>query len=283
MNFSIAGKGHVKLLLAIVLTVLLIMPFASCDQQTSLRDAIARAITQTSQVQSYRVIANTTTHTDGITTVSSYELEYAASDRYHVFTTVIVDGGNATTVTSSNGASVTVTTTGSWNEIIVVGDKGYLRSSNESQWRICEFLTSRLTQPTPGTGTCFVSIQTLGNKLKPFNYLVELEVLPDEEIGGIGCSHYRGEVDQDSYVEMLRGSDEEAYEQITPDNLEWMLQREIVVELWIDGADHIRQQRTEYRFPDPNIKEKWVSSFGITRYFDFNEPIGIEPPEIESE
>jgi hypothetical protein len=164
-------------------------------------------------------------------------------------------------------SSVTVATSGGWLEIIAAGAKGYFRGSNESQWRICEALPS----------------QALENKLELFDCLVELEVLPDEEIDSIGYSHYRGEVDQDSYVEMLRESDEEAYEQITPDILEWMLQREIIIELWIDGDDYIRQQRIEARFPDLNVKENWVSSFSITRYSDFNEPISIEPPELELE
>lgn len=272
-----------KLLLAIVLTVLLIMPFTACDQQADLQDAIARAIARTSEVQSYRTTSNSTTHADGITQVSSYELEYAAPDRWHLLETVIVDGGeNVTTTISSNGGNVTVTAGGGWFETIVVGDKGYVRNSREP-WQVCKVYNSPLPRPAPSTGTCFVSIQTLENKLELLNYLVELEVLPDEEIGGIECSHYRGKIDQDSYVDMLMERDEEAYGQISPDDLEWMLQREIVVELWIDGDDYIRQQRTEARFPDPNIKEKWVSSFGITRYFDFNEPILIETPETELE
>jgi hypothetical protein len=58
-----------KLLLAIVLTVLLIVPFASCDRQASLQDAVARAITQTSQAQSYRIMSNSTLHSDGSTKV----------------------------------------------------------------------------------------------------------------------------------------------------------------------------------------------------------------------
>ncbi len=257
-----------KLILVIVLTALLIVPFASCDRQASLQDAIARAITRTSQAQSYRIMSNSTLHSDGSTKVSSYELEYAASDRYHLFETANVEGGNVTTTTMMDGwSSVTVATSGGWLEIIAAGDKGYWRGSNESQWRICEALPS----------------QTLENKLELLDCLVGLEVLPDEEIGGIECSHYRGEVDQDSYVDMIIERNDEANWWIPPDILEWMLQQEIVIELWIDGDDYIRRQRTEYRFPDPNVKEKWVSGFSITRYFDFNEPICIEPPEIGAE
>ena len=138
--------------------------------------------------------------------------------------------------------------------------------------------------PTPGTVACQVSIITSDKQLELLNWLVELEKLPDEEIDGVSCSHYRGRLDQDSYVDMLRKRDEEAYEQIPPEYLELMRQYDLFVELWIDGDDYIRQQRSEVRFPEPDSTtgdEKWVSGVSTTRYFDFNEPIHIEPPEIE--
>jgi len=273
-----------KLLLVIILAILMILPYLACNQQASLQDVVDRALTQTSQVQSYRSAENSTTYADNITYEGAYELECAAPDRYHSVETLNVNGSESVTTTiSSNGGNVTVTAGGGWFETIVVGDKGYLRSSNESQWRICEVYNSRLTQPTPGTGACQVPIQTLENKLELLNYLVELEKLPDEEIGGVNCSHYRGRVDQDSYVDMLRKRQEEEYRQIPPENLELMLQREIVVELWVDGDDYIRQQGTEFRSPDPISQEKWVTGLSTTRYFDFNKPICIEPPEIEPE
>ncbi len=279
-----------KLLLAIVLTVLLIMPFTSCDEQASLQDAIARAITKTSEAHSYRAAGNATTHSDGVTTVSSYELECAAPDRYHSVETVIVDdAGNVTTTTSSNGASVTVTATSGWFETIVAGDKGYVRSSREPRWRVCEVYTPDSQPPpgpTPGTGACQVSIQTSDKQLELLNYLVELEKLPDEEIGGVNCSHYRGEIDRDSYVDMLMERDDEAYGQIPPENLELIRRWEMDIELWVDGDDYIRQLKTEGRSPDPNTSagpEQWITWLTITRYFDFNEPICIEPPEIEPE
>ena len=272
-----------KLLLVIILAILMILPYLACDQQASLQDVVDRALTQTSQVQSYRSAGNSTTYTDTITYEGSSEVAYAAPDRWHLSETVIVDGGeNVTTTTSSNGASVTVTAGGGWFETIIVGDKGYVRNSREP-WQVCKVYNSPLPWPAPSTGTCFVSIQTLENKLELLNYLVELEKLPDEEIGGVNCSHYRGRVDQDSYVDMLRKRQEEEYRQIPPENLELMRRREIVVELWIDGDDYIRQQGTEFRVPEPLSEGKWVSGFGITQYFDFNEPICIEPPEIEPE
>ena len=279
-----------KLSVAIVLTVLLILPFVACDEQASLQDAIARAIARTSEVRSYHSAGNSTTYTDTITYEGAYELECAAPDRYHSVETVNVNGSESVTTTiSSNGGNVTVTAGGGWFETIVVGDKGYVRSQREPRWRICEVYTPDSQPPpgqTPGTGACQVSIQTSDKQLELLNYLVELEKLPDEEIDGVNCSHYRGEIDQDSYVDMLRERGKEGYAQILPEYLEMMRRQEIVIELWIDGDDYIRQLKTEGRSLDPNPStgpEQWVNWFTITRYFDFNEPICIEPPEIEPE
>ena len=117
----------------IVLVVLLMLTVVACDQGASLQDAIARAIAKTSEVQSYRSAGNSTSHTDGVTTVSSYELECAAPDRYHSVSTLIVDdAGNVTTTTTVDHGNLTcissATTSGGWFETIVVGDKGYVRS-----------------------------------------------------------------------------------------------------------------------------------------------------------
>ena len=257
-----------KHLVIIGLAVLLILSVVACDQESSLQDVIARAITKTSQASSYRSAGNSTSHTDSVTDVFSHESEYAAPNRYHSHETSIVgDAGNVTTMT---------------RETIVFGDKAYWRSLDEPhQWHVCEVYTSDMRptrEPKPGT-TCFLGVQTLERKLERFNYLVELEKLPDEEIGGVNCLHYRGSVDQDSYLDMLIKRYPEVYAEIPPESLELMRQLELFAEFWIDGDDYIRQHRTEGRFR--TSEETWVTGFSTTRYFDFNEPISIEPPEIE--
>lgn len=257
-----------KHLVIIGLAVLLILSVAACDQESSLQDVIAKAITKTSQASSYRSAGNSTSHTDSVTDVFSHESEYAAPDRYHSLETSIVgDAGNVTTKT---------------RETIVFGDKAYLQSLDEPhQWHVCEVYTSDMRptrEPKPGT-TCFVATQTLDKQLELLNWLVDLEKLPDEEIGGVNCSHYRGRVDQDSYLDMQTKRYPEVYAEIPPESLELMRQLELFAEFWIDGDDYIRQQRTEGRFRPS--QEEWGTWFSTTRYFDFNEPISIEPPEIE--
>jgi hypothetical protein len=73
---------------------------------------------------------------------------------------------------------------------------------------------------------------------------------------------------------------------VSREGLELMRRQEIDVDLWIDGEDYIRQFRTTSRFPmpDPNTGEEvWGTGASTTRYFDFNEPIVIEPPDLAAQ
>ena len=250
------------------IVVLMMLAVVACDQESSLQDAIDRAIAKTSEA-SYRSAKNSTTYKGSITYRDSSEVEYAAPDRYHSLETSIVgDAENVTTMT---------------RETIVFGDKAYWRSLDEPhQWHVCEVYTSDMRperEPKPGT-TCFLGVQTLESKLERFNYyLVEREKLPDEEIDGVNCSHYRGRVDQDSWLDMQMKRYPEFYADIPPEELELMRQLELSTEFWIDGDDHIRQHIIQFRFRPS--QEEWGNGFSITRYFDIGEPISIEPPEME--
>jgi len=248
--------------------VLMMLAVIACDQASStptdLQDAITRAITKTSEANSYRSAGNSTSYEDSITSRQSSEAEYAAPDRSHSLETAI------------RGA-----TTSSW-EIIAIGDKAYMRTSHKPQWLVCEVYTDMPPdrEPKPGT-TCFLPVHTLERDLERFNYLVKLEKLPDEEIGGVNCSHYGGNVDYGAWLDMRMKRCPECYEGIPPESLELMRQQELSTEFWIDEDDYIRQHRTEGRFRTSD--EKWITGFGVTRYFDIGEPICIEPPEIEGQ
>ena len=59
-----------------------------------------------------------------------------------------------------------------------------------------------------------------------------------------------------------------------------MRRSEAIAEFWIDEEDYIRQWKAELRsLALTNNKEEWNTEIRITRYFDFNESIDIEPPE----
>jgi hypothetical protein len=132
-------------------------------------------------------------------------------------------------------------------------------------------------------------IQTIDNKLELFNYLVDLERLPDQEIHDMLCSHYRGKVDQDAYVNMLVKRQETIHGHLPQgfsDALELTRRQDLAVELWIDPGGYISQQRVAFRFPKQDlgsVEETWVVGYSTSRYSDFNDPIVIQPPEMRGQ
>lgn len=249
-----------KLSTIVALLVLLMLPLAACDQQASLRDAVARAITKTVEAQSFRATVNSITLTDTHTHSSSSEWVYAAPDCWHSLETVVLDGGGNVTISIGHGREIVIPS--GWSEVIIVGGKCYVRQSNKPEWKLQPFIWNP---------------RILEMELEPYRFLVNLEKLPDEEIRGVNCSHYRGKVDQDSYVDMLEETAERSDEEwLRPPLLESARSEEHVAELWIDGDGYIRQTNAERRSLDPY--GKWATSFTIMRYSDFDEPITIEPP-----
>jgi hypothetical protein len=139
-----------------------------------LQDAVEIAVTRTREAQSWRAAGNTTyADATGVTLESSFESEYAAPDRSH---SRLIRNGD-------------------WHETIVMGDDAYLRSSDEPGWcqSPCEY-DGRHVEVVPGS--FWIELELL-------DLLVDLERLPDEQVGGQVWSHYRGKLDQDSYWDML--------------------------------------------------------------------------------
>lgn len=271
---------YVKRCMIFGLSVLVILSVVGCDRETDLQGAIAKATVETSELNSYRSVGNTTTNTGNETFKSSFEAEYAAPDRSHTLWIARDDG--------------------SWIETIAIGENGYMRSSTEPQWQICQSFTpgSEPLSPLPAATSSTDPISThatitncsflntsLEEQLEYLNYLGYTERLPEEEIDGVLCSHYYAKLDSDSYAAMLERREREEFGQITEMRskyFERIYQRELDVELWVDGNDYIRQLKTEMRYPYIDCSTcdgTWSTQrFAITRYFDFNELICIEAP-----
>jgi len=154
--------------------------------------------------------------------------------------------------------------TGRWCEVIKIGDKSYVRTEDEAEWGGERSDVGCVVLPIPEV-------------LKPLDSLIDLEQLPDEQIDGVECFHYRGKADIDSLVEKTGMT----YQQ-TQEFLEVMRRTSTNVELWVGKDDYlIRQIKIRVRFPEsePGIgEEKWATQTTVMRFYDFNKPIAIEPP-----
>ena len=175
--------------LVIAVIVLCVTSVVGCGERFELTEITSKAITATAEAQSYRATAVVIYTVDGETIKSKHESEFVAPDRYHE-------------KTSSDGNR---------SEAISIGDESYIRSSEEPQW--CQ--TPCQYDDGPQVDVSSISLE---KELEPLNWLVDLEELPGEVIDGVVCLHYRGRVDQDAYVNMLKETAEREYGQL-PEHL----------------------------------------------------------------
>jgi len=208
---------------------------------------------------------------------------------------------NAGRNTTTGNVSVTVVASGGcrpgWAEWTVIDDKAYIRSSDSPEWRECQVRTQGQPVPLPseaspapsptlyGNSTYTVVMSaSLARELEYLDWLTDVEKLPAEYVDGVDCSHFRGRVDMDGYTDMVveRNRLERAGQPTPePEILDLQRRQERLVELWIDDDGYIRRLTVNVRFPipDPDTGEEvWVTGLSTIRYFDFNQPITIEPP-----
>jgi hypothetical protein len=248
----------------IVMALLLsfVVALAACDEEAMYQDSIAKAIATTAEARSFRATVYQITVADIYVHSWSSEEEFVAPDRWHLLYTVIVDGGGDVGV--GVGDDPESRSPGEWSEIVTVGHTGYVRQSDRPEW------TAR-----PGLSVA----QPPEKQLERYKFLVDVGKLPDEEIRGVTCSHYRGRVDQDAYVDMMTEEIEEYGDEDTPEHSQFLESTrgdEYLADLWIDENDYIRQIQRTARFLDPLGKR--LDSFMIARYFDYNEQITISAP-----
>ena len=275
-----------KRLAGLGLILVLLLTGAACDSgagEASLQQAVDNAITKTSEALSYRSSGNATWREDDLVCRESWESEYSGSESWRQSDTVTCDGDGSANAT--------------WMDRIVAGGAAYMRSSSHPEWQVLVPLFPTAEPPTadPTVTSSFVAAPTSmatttpDKEWAPFRYLVDLERMPDEEIGGVKCSHVRGRVDQDAFVDMLTQRQEDLYGEVPEDMseaLELTRRQSFEVELWISEDDYVRQRTIGFHFPKPDYssgEETWVAGSSATRYYDFNEAITIEPPEIDAE
>jgi hypothetical protein len=230
--------------------VSLLMPLAACASGSDLRATTTRAITSTLAAESWREQGTSSYSADGETQETTWEGEVAAPDRSRVKIT---------------------TETGKWCEATRIGDQSYVRTSH---------------MPDSGgaaSGVACVIVGSMTEELEPLELLIDLEQLPDEDIDNVLCLHYRGRMDMDAFVEKEKA---EMGSQLPPELLELMRRGSMEVELWVGKDDYlIRQMKRLDHMPEleaGTAEERWIRQSTVMRFYDFNEPISIEPPPPDS-
>jgi len=142
-----------------------------------------------------------------------------------------------------------ITTDGSWREFINIEERQYSRDSDRMQSRLCNMPLQGEDGAT-STGWCAAYVEEV---FQHPDSLVDVEELSGEEIAGVECFRYRGKVEVST---------------------EWRTD----VERWIGKDDFlIRQIKSDMESTSRPAEEKWMTS-SLAKYYDFNQPIEIEPP-----
>lgn len=246
MTLSLSGKWLRPVLVAlaavVVLIVVLVQPWSGGSLEP--QSVLAKTYTATEGLLSYRA-----TMSSNVGTFDAVK-EFVSPNRFHA----------------------RLTAGGKTNEFIVIGDRQYVKSGSMSRNMIIAFSNSA---------------STMLNKeatLKLIDSLTGLETLPDEKIKGVDSYHYKGRYDMEKQLEaektrlaeMESRMDRDDYERMM-EGLEASLDINMEIEIWIGKDDNlVRQivQTTQY----PDDEGKLQTSSATMTFYDFNEPIIIEPP-----
>jgi len=246
MTLSVSGKwlrpALVALAAVVVLIVVLVQPWSGGSLEP--QSVLAKTYTATEGLLSYRATMSSNVGT------SDAVIEFVSPDRFHA----------------------RLTAGGETDEFIVIGDRQYVKSGDMSKNMIIAFSNS---------ASIMLSKEAT---LKLIDSLTDLETLPNEKIKGVDSFHYKGRFDTERMIEeekarladMQPRMDADDYERMM-EGLENSLNINMEIELWIGKDDNlIRQIVQTTQYPDDEGKSQTTSA--TMTFYDFNEPIIIEPP-----
>jgi hypothetical protein len=254
-------------IIAILATVL---PLYLSGSSLSPASVIAKAYSAVGKLESYRYSKDEYTQlheTDEPVHSFHVDLEYVSPDRYHI-----------TSEMTEEYSHQDVKRT----EEIVIGDQLYTYQSY-LYLRNSEFY-NRFTPTKEKT-------------LEALDVLTEIETMADEDIDGRDCYHYKGDVDIEKWLDWTRRDLERLLKGIIERypgifDLEEMIKTvedmwrtyERTYEFWIGKDDYlIRQWKLTNRYLlDTSMVGRPYKIVAYIKYYDFNEPIVIEPPLTES-
>ena len=244
-----------KYMLAVLLLLSLL---TGCgDPRPNPEEVITRAIEATSELQTYRFEMTAAITQNGESTHGNMQGEFVAPDKLHVIAT-------------SNGDT---------EEGISIGQTQY-QLSPTGEWEMHEWSAALSS----------VSINWAVTTAEILDTLVELTTLRDEKIDGVSCFHYRGSVDIEAQVEeQIANLDptKPFYEDMVK-SIKQQLQSENEVDFWVGKEDYLlRRLDTHYEMvytedegEDTEHEEHVVAIYSL-RFYDFDEPIQVEPPVVE--
>jgi hypothetical protein len=137
-----------------------------------------------------------------------------------------------------------------------------------------------------GTGSEYHIFPTIPSKqdtLSLLDWLTDLETLPDVQIDGVDCLHFRGKVDLQRLVPRSSASPNGQSE---VQMLEKLKDIDTVFEIWIGKDDYLirriyQEMRTPVKGPTGEITD-WNVSTSEQKYYDFNAQISVEAPLTET-
>lgn len=244
----------------LVLTTALILQPGCSSSPSDFEEVIAKAIEATGEAKTYRMEIKNDRVEMGEAEQTITSMEFVAPDRTHGFSREIQ---------------------ASWigEESIQIGTVVYTREVNSDEWHVHDWNDERFAVRNLAVGM-----------LQSFVDLADIQELGDEKIDGVDCFHYMGSMDMETRQrEELDALDESdpRYEQQKSmyESIEYLRDD---VEFWIGKDDYLlRQYRVHIELNEiidkggDTEKEEPYSSVATVRYFDFNEPIEIEPPPAE--
>ena len=241
-----------------LLVFLLIATVVGCSSaRLSPEEVIARANDAINELQTYRFEMTGTITQDGETSHGNMQGEFVSPDRLHM---IAVSDGDT-------------------QEGIRIGQTEYHRVPDSDSWEVREW------PPTMASARNNLAVSTV----EIVDSLVGVVELRDEKIDGVSCFHYRGNIDVEALVEgQIANLDPTlpGYEDIVR-SIEQQLQSEQNVEFWIGKEDYLlRRLDAQYEmvytegWDEDTEREERITANYSYRFFDFNQPIQIEPPVV---
>jgi hypothetical protein len=238
--------------LLVVISLTLLIGFGVSRSDAG--DVIIKAQVAIADMETYRAEMTVVYTENGETTRSSGQLEFVSPDRLRMM--VVAD--NSTT-----------------DEIIIVGRMQYDREVGSDDWEVREWPES------------FTSQDLAAGYAEELGSLVELVRMSDEEVDGVDCFHYKGSVDMKARGEEERAKldPSEPYYEERLEALEIYDQWQLTYELWVGKEDYLLRQLEQNQWVvlvkdagEDTEREEHYNTTAIWRFFDFNQPIQIEPP-----